>query len=391
MHHAIAGKTFDSLQAVPGLSVAARAVQGVHDAVSQGVYAAVRHGTGAVASLAGVAERAATDAARTPQGLESTLRSALNGAFGDALAEAGSALSIEMGLHRHGAPLALTREALAVLRPRVCLFIHGLACDEQSWWRGASAWQGTEWMGLLAASEQIHYAALLEHEDAGVSALHLRYNTGRPIADNALRLAALLDRLTSAAPHVRQLVLIGHSMGGLVARAAWDGALDGAFDSASAPSRWCDRVPLLICLGTPHQGAPLEHLGHLTSRALGLSSVTLPLARVADARSQGIKDLRHGRKDDRKRKSADRPSAAALPLRLRFIAASLGDEGGGPLGAMVGSLLGDGLVQRASAADEGLAGDVQRIELAGLSHMALLNHPRVYAQMRAWLAELVPA
>jgi hypothetical protein len=32
-----------------------------------------------------------------------------------------------------------------------------------------------------------------------------------------------------------------------------------------------------------------------------------------------------------------------------------------------------------------LVGDVERVELAGLGHMALLNHPRVYELLRRWL------
>jgi hypothetical protein len=38
-----------------------------------------------------------------------------------------------------------------------------------------------------------------------------------------------------------------------------------------------------------------------------------------------------------------------------------------------------------SASDASLTGDVQRVELAGLGHMALLNHPRVYTLIREWL------
>src|SRR6186713_2775673 len=57
MHQAIAGNTFDVLQKVPGLSVPARLVQGMHVAITTGVYAAVRHGTGAFMSIAADAER----------------------------------------------------------------------------------------------------------------------------------------------------------------------------------------------------------------------------------------------------------------------------------------------------------------------------------------------
>ena len=98
MHQAISGKTFDNLVRVPGLSVPTRIVQGLHDAISQGVYAAVRHGGGAALSLAGQAERIATDPARVPGSREQKARSALNGVFGDKLLESGSALAINIGL-----------------------------------------------------------------------------------------------------------------------------------------------------------------------------------------------------------------------------------------------------------------------------------------------------
>ena len=377
MHHAIADKTFDGLQRVPGLSVPTRIVQGVHDAISQGVYAAVRHGSGALMAMAGVAEQLASDARTPPEGRELAVRSALNGVFGDALAHAGSSLAVRMGFHQNGSPVPLTAEALAGLQARVCVFVHGLACDEQSWRRPTAAWAGTAWEHALAPGEAIHYGALLTHDSNEISCLYLRYNTGLPIADNAHDLVQQLEQLVSAAPpRLRELVLVGHSMGGLVARGACERA-------AVEGQAWLHRVPLVVCLGTPHQGAMLEQLGHLTGLALGVSKVTQPLARVANARSQGIKDLRHGL-----RAKGSRKSPAAPPrLALRLIAARLGDESDSLVGSLVGKALGDGLVMPSSASDDGLVGDVQRVELAGLGHMALLNHPRVYEHLRQWLAD----
>ncbi len=376
MHHAIANTAFDGLQRLPGLSAPTRLVQGVHDAITQGVYAAVRHGSGALISMAGVAERLATDVSGSPEGRERAVRSALNGVFGDALAQAGSSLSVRLGFHHDAAPLPLTAPALAGLRARVCVFIHGLACDEQSWRRPSAAWQGSAWEHSMPPGEAIHYGALLA-QDADISALYLRYNTGLPVADNARQLAEQLEQLIDAAPaRVRELVLVGHSMGGLVARAACE--------LAAADKRvWLGHVRLLVCLGTPHQGAMLEQWGHLTSLALGLSKVTQPLARVANARSQGIKDLRHGLRT----KGSGKTPASPPALALRFISACLGDESDSLMGSLVGKAFGDGLVLPHSAADDGLVGDVQRVELAGLGHMALLNHPRVYAPLREWLAE----
>ncbi len=371
MHQAIAGKTFDSLQLVPGLAVPTRIVQGVHDAISQGVYAAVRHGGGAAFALAAGVERLTSDASRQPQGKELALRSALNAVMGDRLAASGSPLAVQMGLFADGAPLVVSSAALAHLPKRVCVFVHGLACDEQSWNLRSDAWGTSPWAMRLALGEPIRYGALLQQE-LGMASIYLRYNTGLAIETNAQQLAALLAKLARAAPQVNEWVLIGHSMGGLVARAALERA-------RAEGQAWAARAPMLVCLGSPHQGAPLEKIGHVTSLALGVSKVTQPLGRMANARSQGIKDLRHGLKG--------RGAARVLPatLALRFISATLGNEADAVMGPIIGKLFGDGLVRSPSASDAGLGGDVQRVELQGLGHMALLNHPRVYAVLREWL------
>jgi pimeloyl-ACP methyl ester carboxylesterase len=368
MHQAIAGKAFDGLLLVPGLSVPTRIVQGVHDAITQGVYAAVRHGGSAASALAGHAERVALDPERVPGPKEQALRGALSGVVGDALAHAGSALAVTMGLHDRDGPLELTPSVLCALRPRVCLLLHGLACDERSWRLRSDAWGQSAWADALPAGQAPDYGALLEHE-FGISALRLRYNSGLAIDANAQQLAELLDRVARAAPQVTEWVLVGHSMGGLVARRAQ--AL-----AAQAGLAWAHAVPMIVCLGSPNQGAPLEKLGHVAAAVLSVSDVTRPLARLANARSRGIKDLRSGLKGA--------PNSPATPA-LRLLFATLGDDAAGGVGALVGALLGDGLVRAGSAADDGLSGDVQRVELAALGHMSLLNHPRVYAVIRDWI------
>jgi pimeloyl-ACP methyl ester carboxylesterase len=364
MHHAIAGKTFDGLLRVPGLSMPTRIVQGVHDAITQGVYAAVRHGGSAAFALAGGLERRLDDPQRVPGPKEQALRSALNGAVGDTLAAAGSALAVQMGLHDRDGPLAPRR--LPTLPARTCLFLHGLACDEHSWrLRDAEAWAQAP--GIVPG-EGLTYGDLLERE-LGVGALWLRYNSGLAVEQNAQQLAELLQRAAAAAPQVRQWVLIGHSMGGLVARRAHALAVEAGFE-------WAGRVPMIICLGSPHQGAPLAGLGHAAAAALDLSEVTRPLAQIANVRSRGIKDLRRGLK-----------GVPATAPALRLVFATLGDEGDSGLGPLVGQWLGDGLVRAGSASADELAGDVERVELAGLGHMSLLNHPRVYGVIRDWLKD----
>jgi hypothetical protein len=363
MHHAIAGKTFDNLQRFPGLATPTRIVRGVHDAITNSVYAAVRFGGGTALTLAGEVERRVLDPERAPRGAELSLRSVLNAAIGDMLQTSGSTLAVSMGFHSAHPPLPLTVEALAGLGRRLCVFVHGLACDEQSWLRPCEAWgDDTSDYGLRLARE------------LGMASVYLRYNTGLPIAENGRQLAFQLEQLMREAPQVRELVLIGHSMGGLVARSARSVAVEQGL-------AWSEHAPMLICLGSPHQGAPLEKLGYAVAGGLAISNLTEPLGRIANLRSKGIKDLRHG-------VAGQDRVASTLPdgLALRFIAGSLADEAGGLANALVGKLLGDGLVRSASASDEGLNGDVQRVELAGLGHMALLNHPRVYAVLRGWLS-----
>jgi pimeloyl-ACP methyl ester carboxylesterase len=261
----------------------------------------------------------------------------------------------------------VTAEGLSALGPRVALFVHGLACDERSWDLRGEAWADTAWSRLLPAQQPVQYGALLERE-LGISPIFLRYNTGLSIETNARELAALLARAAHAAPQVDEWLLVGHSMGGLVARRAHDIATDEQFN-------WAPHAPLVVCLGSPHQGARLEQLGHLAARALDSTAVTRPLGRAANARSRGIKDLRS---------RIRRPAAPTKNAALRLVYGTLGEASGGAIGPLLGRWLGDGLVLPASAGDAGQAGDVERVELAGLGHMQLLNHPRVYAKLRRW-------
>jgi pimeloyl-ACP methyl ester carboxylesterase len=57
--------------------------------------------------------------------------------------------------------------------------------------------------------------------ELGYTPLYIRYNTGRHISENGRELAALLDRMTGEWPtEIHEIVVIGHSMGGLVGRSA---------------------------------------------------------------------------------------------------------------------------------------------------------------------------
>src|SRR3954471_17419693 len=117
---------------------------------------------------------------------------ALNGAVGDRLAESGNPLALDMTLQGGGDS------------PRVAVFVHGLCETDDAW----------------ALFGRHPYGARLE-EELGYTPLYLRYNTGIHISDNGRRLARLLEETVESWPvPVEEIALVGHSMGGLVARRA---------------------------------------------------------------------------------------------------------------------------------------------------------------------------
>ena len=370
MHRAIADLSFQAQQWIPGLAGPVRLVKSTHDAITDGVYAAIRQsGSGLLDAAALLEQRAATNApapATPPSRLAVGLRSALNAAVGDHLASSANPLAITMGFYAAGHLIPLTTGGLRACFPdpgdRLCIFIHGLGCDEQSWEPAAKT---------AGDSPSQPYGARLQ-ADLGYTPLYLRYNTGLPIADNGCQLARLLGDLFTAWPcPVRELVLIGHSMGGLVARAACD-------EAAAEHLPWLQPTRMVIGLGSPHRGAPLAKLGHVITTALHLSKVTAPLGKMAAARSAGVKDLRHGLHAHEERTQT---AAAAAGVAYRFISANLTEDPDHPLG----HILGDGLVTLGSATPPELADDTDSVRLGGLGHMALLNEPRVYEQIRQWL------
>ncbi|MGP1609801.1 MAG: esterase/lipase family protein, partial [Burkholderiales bacterium] len=241
--------------------------------------------------------------------------------------------------------------------------IHGLSCDEHCW---AAEKPG----GGKNARADVGFGQQL-HTEFACTALYLRYNSGLPISENATQLAALLEELCVAWPQPDiELLIIGHSMGGLI-------ALGACAHAASAAMGWPQALRMLICLGSPNLGSPVERLGHLATAALHLSKITAPLGRIAATRSQGIKDLRHG-------SGAPHLSPTQRHVAFRFLGGSLSEDVDHPFV----DYFGDGLVTPGSATTHAIEGDVRSARLGKLSHMDLLNDARVYAQIREWVAAI---
>jgi len=384
LHRAIARRAFGA--AGPG-AIPARVT---HDVIAGGVYATVRLVSVVAGRLGGMAVAAtrpadASGITASPRG--SALLGALNGAFGDTLHLRHNALSSDMAVRVAGRDIDLERDAVAAAfpaaGPRVAVFVHGLGETEHSWNRRAHA-HGRE----LPAT----YGTLLER-DLGLSPVTLRFNSGRHISENGEGLARLLGDLVAAWPvPVASLALVGHSVGGLAIRSALHHGQLGEAD-------WLPRVADVVCLGSPFLGAPLERATNRIAWALAKLPETAPIATLVNLRAAGVKDLRYGallREDwagtDPDALGRDTAGDAHhLTSAQHFcVSSSLGATEG----HLLGRLLGDVLVPASSATGTGRS--ARRTPLAfegtahfpGLSHFELLNHPTVYAQLRAWLAPL---
>lgn len=369
MHGAIADKSFNVFRRIPLLCWPAQLVQAVHDSISAGVYATIHHGSGGILEAAAILERQHSSPGKPPGRFASGLHSALNGAFGDHLAASNNLLAINMAIRVHGNSVPLNTDALRSAFPeadrRLCVFVHGLGCDEH-------CWECSD-RGEPAAACESHFGHQLQAEFA-CTPLYLRYNTGLPIAENCAQLAVFLENLLTAWPQpASELLIIGHSMGGLIARGACDQAV-------AAGMQWPQSTRMLICLGSPHLGSPLERLGQLATTALKLSAVTRPLGNIAATRSQGIKDLRRG-------PGAPQTLPEPHTIAFRFLGASLAKNVEHP----ISEFLGDGLVPLSSAITHEIEGDVESARIGKLGHLGLLNDTRVYRQIREWLGVLYEA
>ena len=310
------------------------------------------------------------------------LLAVLNGVLGDHLAATANPLALTMKLRHEGRPLALDAAALAravpQARPRVLLMLHGLCMHPGQWARN-----GHDYGPALAA-------------DADATLLHLHYNTGLHVSDNGLQLADRLQALQSAWPQpLQEIVVVAHSMGGLVVRSALRQA-------EARGDAWPRLVRRIFFIGTPHHGAPLERGGHWIDVLLGASPYTAAFSRLGKVRSAGITDLRHGSLlaedwagSDRFAHGHDTRRPVPLPagVACHALAGVLGAAGGTGSGIRQ-QLLGDGLVPLDSAlgrhkqARRTLAFEPGRQWVGqGIGHLDLLGHADVLAQLRTWLRE----
>lgn len=385
VHAAISRKPFAALRVAPGVRSVSEGVRVLHDGITFGIYGGIRAGIGAVALAAKAVAAATSIEDREPRAGSTAdlVVAAINGLAGDRLERDRSPLAVTMSLRHGDATIAAQPEALKDAfpdaSPRLALFVHGLAGNEATW-----RFYSREHYG----NDDTTYGSRLR-DDLGYTPLYVRYNSGLHISENGARLADLLDRVVAAWPvAVEEIILVGHSMGGLVVRSACHRAQHDDLG-------WARPVRHVFFLGSPHRGAPLEKFGNVATWALDRFDVSRALATFINKRSAAIKDLRFGALLDEHWQGTD-PDAllddrtgAVRSLEGAnhyFVAATLTQDPRHPLGVAIG----DWLVREASATPKRRWRHLRIPFAAGrhfgpMTHMQLLNHPDVYTQMRRWL------
>lgn len=311
----------------------------------------------------------------TPGPKRATLLAVLNGVVGDHLAETDNPLAITMRFCRDGEPLDLDaaslRSAIPDINGKILVLLHGLCGNDAVWLRDGHN----------------HGEALAR--DLGYTPVYLYYNTGKHISENGREFSDLMEQLVQAWPvPVEDLVLFGHSMGGLVARSA-------CHYSELSAYQWRSKLTTLICLGTPHHGAPMERGGNGLQTLAGISPYVAPLGRLGKLRSAGITDLRYGifldhhwTGRDRFEPTGDTREVCDLPegVKCYAVAGTMSLRGRN-------HPLGDGMVLIPSALGQhedprlALHFPVENTHLVtGTGHLDLLGSAEVYHVIKDWLS-----
>jgi len=310
------------------------------------------------------------------------VQSSLNGFWGDYLSRSNRRLDFGMTLRHNGRDIPVTRQVFTTAFPnptsRVCVFVHGLAATECLWSLASEEHYGCP---------DVTFGARLR-DDLGITPLYLRYNTGRHISENGHALAMLLTEVLKAYPAtIEEITLVGHSMGGLVVRSA-------AHYSRQHEEPWAGPLRHVVCIGSPHLGAPLEKTVNLLTgvlRNVEAAGAQVP-AELLDSRSAGVKDLRYGYTVDEEWVGNDPDEVLAdarrdVPLvdgvGYHYLAATISRDPGHPVGQLVGDLM----VRLPSAS--GQARDPARrvhfssgTVFSGMNHLHIANHPDVYEVLR---------
>ena len=332
----------------------------------------------------------------------------LNGALGDQLAARFDPRAIRMSFRRGDQDVAVADLRLTEPHQKTAVFVHGLMGDELIWQTG-----------FQDAPDSRRYGPRLA-EELHLRSLYVRFNSGLHLSENGRELNRLLTELVNTYPNaVGELVLVGHSMGGLIIRSAgYYGSEKGiknerlkvkghpAQNEAPTDEFLIDKAPWLahlrsiFLIGTPNDGSWLEQNSHLTARLLERINLfpTRFLSKALNQRSNGIKDMRYSILVDEDWQDAHaddltppRTPVPPLPGVKYHILMGTWLRATRPLALR--EYFGDGLVGQDSARGHATFGDeaalpagasVRTAAFSQQHHGGLITHPGVFQYLKQW-------
>ncbi|GAA4494778.1 hypothetical protein GCM10023172_05480 [Hymenobacter ginsengisoli] len=372
----------------------------------------LRRALSTLANTALLPVRGATLLYRAGRAHQHFFQPVLNGALGDQLAVRHDPRAIALSFRRGGQDVPVAELGLTEFKQKTVIFIHGLMGDELIWQTGFQD----------APEGPLRYGPRLAAE-AGCRPLYLRYNSGLHISENGRALSLLLTELVETYPEaIGELVLVGHSMGGLLIRSAgYYGSeqlvvskeqlpiaklsrrkklptAHSSLPTAKAP--WLAHLRAVFLLGVPHEGSYLEQNGLLVERLLQRINLfpTRFLSEAIARRSNGIKDLGQALLVDEDWQQPDDPALPRPRTTVPLLPGVhyhvlVGDWLRASRPQALRDYFGDGMVGAASARGQVFDDEtalppgttVRTARFAQQHHGGLLYNAEVYQYLRQWV------
>lgn len=302
----------------------------------------------------------------------------LNGVIGDHLEKNDNPLQIKMNFRYNAKPIAIDKKNLektyANISGKILLMIHGSCMNDLQW-----------------TKEQHNHGELLATE-LNKTPIYLHYNTGLHVSTNGQEFNNLLEELVQQWPvPVEEIIIVAHSMGGLVSRSA-------LYYAENQQKKWVKHLKKIIFIGTPHHGAPMEKAGNIIDVVLENIAYAKPFARLGKIRSAGVTDLRYGnlvdedwQDFDRFKMNGDKRKSIPIPTKIKCY--SLAGIVGKEAKTIKSKLLGDNMVGVKSAlgkhknASKNIFSEMTDTYIVNeCNHTDLLSNLKVYNKIKSWIA-----
>lgn len=305
------------------------------------------------------------------------VRSVLNGIIGDYLEEKENPLQITMRFRNQGKTLLLDnknlKKAYPTINGKILLMVHGSCLNDIQW------------------TQKEHNQSEVLAKELHKTPIYLLYNSGRHTSLNGQNFSEILEELVlNWSVPIEELVIVAHSMGGLVTRSA-------LYYGQQQEKEWTKHLKKIVFLGTPHHGASLERAGNYLDVILETIPYTKPFARLGKIRSAGVTDLRYGnlihedwQDNDRFKLKADQRQLIPLPKGIACF--SIAACSGKKSNTISSNLIGDKLVSINSALgqhkDPSKCLEFKKNDTwiaYECTHTDLLHNPKIYTKIKEWL------